>query len=43
MTSCAVDKVLVHLYHVLLAILCAGGIWLGLWLSKNVFPFYKNM
>jgi hypothetical protein len=39
--ACAVDKIMTHLFHVFLALLCAGGIYLGLWLSKHYFPWHK--
>ena len=39
--ACAVDKIMTHLFHVFLALLCAGEIYLGLWLRKHYFPWYK--
>ena len=44
--ACAADKIIAHLFHVFLALLCAGGIYLGLWfnnrfLLKNACPIIK--
>ncbi len=33
--ACAVDKIMTHLFHVFLALLCTGGIYLGLWFNKH--------
>ncbi len=45
--ACAADKIIEHLFRVLLALLCAGGIYLGLWfhnrfLFKNACPTMKT-
>ncbi len=33
--ACAADKIIAHLFHVFLALLCAGGIYLGLWFNNR--------
>jgi len=39
--ACTADKIIEQLIRLFFAILCVGGIYLGLWLSKHYFPWYK--